>query len=49
MFIFKNPEDDWKISRVINILCGLALIGEQIALAGLLLIISTITAIIYDL
>ena len=49
MFIFKKPEDNWKISRVINILCGLALIGDQTALAGLLFIIASITAIIYDL
>lgn len=49
MFIFKKPEDNWKISRVINILCGLALIGDQTALAGLLFIIASITDIVYDL
>ena len=49
MFIFKKPEDNWKISRVITILAGLALIGDQTALAGLLFIIASITDIVYDL
>ena len=49
MFIFKGKNDDRVISKVITILAGLALIGEQTILAGILLIIAAISEIIYDL
>lgn len=49
MFIFKGKEDDSIISKVITILAGLALVGDQVVLAGILLIIASISAIIYDL
>lgn len=49
MFIFKGKEDDSIISKVITILAGLALVGDQIVIAGILLIVASISAIIYDL
>jgi len=49
MFIFKGKNDDSVISKVITILAGMALIGEQTILAGILLIIAAISQIIYDL
>jgi len=49
MFIFKGKNDDSIISKIVTILAGLALIGEQTIIAGILLIIAAISQIIYDL